>query len=243
MKFYKLVLVSLLSCCLLACGQEKEENNLVVATSADNPPYELITEGKIVGLDIDIINAIAERLNRKLVLKNLDFHGLLASLGTNNVDAVIAGLSVTPQRLEIVDFTEIYTSANVALLYRKGDNITKEQDLADKIVGAQLGTIWQQIADDFKVNFNSKVHLLATNLMLVQELKSKSVDALILEEAQAKQFAANYPEFAYFSLKDKSSEFAIALPKNSDLKNQINEVIRAMREDGTLDKIKKKWLE
>src|SRR5262249_5918066 len=154
---------------------------------------------------------------------------------------VIAGLSVTPERKKNIDFSDVYTSATVAMLYRTKD--INPTDLSGKIIGAQLGTTWNQIAKDLADKYQGKVHTLANNLMLVEELKSKAIDALILEEAQVKQFITNNPELGSIILEDFSSEFAIAFPQGSSLRTPVNNAIKALEDDGTLDAIRKKWLE
>lgn len=244
MNFAKVFLYSFLSLFLLAgCNDNKKNDEIIVGTSADNPPYEFIKDGKIVGMDIDVVNAIGKYIGKKIVIKNLDFHGLLAALTSKNVDLVVAGLSITPARKARVDFSTPYTTATVAVLYRTADALSETNDLKDRHVGAQLGTIWGQIAQDFSGKLHTKVHSLSNNLMLIEELKSKAVDAVILEEAQAKKFIANNSTFSYFLLEDFSSEFAIALPAGSLLKPTIDNAIRRLDEDGVLAEIRKKWLE
>ena len=244
MNLAKILLSGFLSLFLLCgCNDDKNQDDLVVGTSADNPPYEFIKDGKIVGMDIDIANAVGKYIGKKVVIKNLDFHGLLAALTSKNVDAVIAGLSITPARKSRVDFSVPYTAATVAVLYRTEDALSKIDDLKNLHIGAQLGTLWGQIAQDFSGKLHTKIHSLSNNLMLVEELKSKAVSAVILEEAQAKKFVANNPSLSYFLLEDFSSEFAIALPSGSLLKASIDNAIRRLGEDGVLEEIRKKWLQ
>jgi ABC-type amino acid transport substrate-binding protein len=236
-----LTLLIILSCFLSSCSEDQDPNTWIVGTSADNPPYEFLQDGQVVGFDIDFVNALAQHLGRNVVIKNMEFHSLLAGLANGSLTMVVAGLSVTPERLKRVDFSMNYTSGRIAVLYRKEDNLNKKEDLKDKNIGAQLGTIWSLIAHDLssKVHFNFK--LLASNLMLVEELKSKRFDAIILEEIQADKFIEKYPNFAKFRLEGFGSSFAIALPKQSNLKKNLNNAIKALQRDGTMDKLYKKW--
>lgn len=226
---------------LLGCEQ-KLKDTITVATSADNPPYEFIQNNQIVGLDIDVVNAIADNLGKKLIIKNLDFPGLLPSLTGGKADLVIAGLSVTTERLAKVDFSEIYTAAKIAVLYRKQDNLKDQSSLAYKNIGAQLGTIWGEIARELAGKYSAKVHFLSNNLMLVEELKSNVIDALILEAAQVNKFIIANPQLGSFVLENFSSEFAIAMPKNSPLKTDVDNAIRMLKQNGTINDINKKWL-
>lgn len=235
-------LLALLLAFILTGCEQKLENALVVATSADNPPYEFIQNNQIVGLDIDVINAIADNLGKKIVIKNLDFPGLLPALTSGKADLIIAGLSITPERSAKVDFSETYTAASVAVLYRKQDGLTDQTSLARKNIGAQLGTVWGEISKELAEKYNGKVHFLSNNLMLVEELKAGVIDALVLETAQAGKFIITNPQLDSFVLTDFFSEFAIAMPKNSLLKTDIDNAIRMLKQNGTIGDINKKWL-
>ncbi|WPY01370.1 Putative amino acid ABC transporter substrate-binding protein [Candidatus Trichorickettsia mobilis] len=243
MRLFQLSIISLLALILFGCGNPKDdENTLIVGTSADNPPYEYMKSNQIVGLDIEVIEEIAKHLGKKVKIENLDFNGLLAALSSDRVDLVIAGLSVTPERQAMVDFSDPYTSGSIAVLYRANDNFKDVTNLGNKVVGAQLGTIWSQFAQSVSIKHNAKVITLATNIALVEELKSKAVDAVILEQQQAINFMENNSELASFVIKSLTSDFAIALPKHSPLKVNIDGAIKALKEDGTIDKIMVKWL-
>jgi polar amino acid transport system substrate-binding protein len=235
--------ILMLSLLLLGCDQKKPEQTLTVATSADNPPYEFIRNGEIVGMDIDIINAIGERIGRKVTIKNLDFYGLIASLASKNVDLVIAALSITEERKNVVDFSNHYMISTVSVLYRAPDNFNHFNDLKNRIVGAQIGSTWESIAKQLSQDLNFKINSSVSNLMLVQELRANVVDAVILEEEQCKGFIHNYPALASFNMPEEfASKFAIALQKDSTLTNEINAAISELQASGKLDLIKRKWL-
>lgn len=241
MKFFKLIILTLSTLILTAC-ESKNGEEIVVGTSADNPPYEFIQDGKIVGMDIDVINAISNYIGKKVVIKNLDFHGLMAALTSNNIDLAIAALSVTPARKARVDFSDTYTSVTIAVLYRSGDVYEKIDDLREKHVGAQLGSTWGQFAQEVSNKLHIKIHSLANNLLLVEELRSKKLDAVLLEEAQAKNFIANDSNLTYFLVEKASSNCAIAFPRNSLLKDSVNNAIKVLEDNGTFEQIRKKWL-
>jgi len=237
----KLCFIGLLSLLLLTnCGKESHDaNTLIVATSADNPSYEFIDKGQISGFDIDLINAIAKKMDKKIIIKNLDFPTLFAALSTKNVDLIIAGLSITAERKANVGFSDIYNVTKIALLFRK--NEANATDLHGKIIGAQLGSSWEQTAKELAAKYDVKVHSLANNLMLVEELKSKAIDAVVLEEAQVLKFTENNPELDSIILEEFSSEFAIAFSLDSPLIEQINKALKSLEEDGTLLTLRKKW--
>lgn len=224
-----------------ACFDNKDDNIWVVGTSADNPPYEFMQNGKMVGFDIDLIMEIGKRLDKTIEFKNMEFPSLLAALASNNADLIIAGLSVTEDRLKRVEFSTPYIHAKVAILYNGNDKFSKPKDLKNKEVGAQLGSTWSIIAQDLSSVNNFNIHVLSNNLMLIEDLKSKRLDAVVLEEAQADKFIEIYPNFAKFTVADSNSSFAIAMPKNSTNKKIIDHTIKALRNNGTIRILSKKW--
>lgn len=241
MKIFRYLLPVILLFILSACSGHFEDE-IVVVTTPDNPPYSFIENGQIVGLDIDIINAIAYHLGKKAVIKTVGFHKLFGEVATKRVDMAIAGLSITPERLLRVDFSDTYTSATVAVLFKKDSHITQEKELRNKMIGATLGTVLGQVAQDLAIRLDARVRTVRDNNILVKELASGIVDVAILEEAQAQAFSNLYPHLSYFLLKDLSSDFAIALPKNSPLKVSIDNAFRVLEAEGIIDNIREKWI-
>lgn len=241
MNKFKILLAALLSSILVTGCSDNKENVLLVATSADNPPYEHMREGEIVGFDVDLIHAIAKELGREVEFKNTEFNGIIASLASGNVDMAIAAMSVTDKRKEKVDFSIPYTNANIAVLFRKESNLKSEQDLTKgMMVGSQLGTIWSLISYEMSMKNGFNTQALANNLMLVEELKNGRIDAVIMEEFQVKKFTEKYSELASFSTRQESA-FAIALPKGSKLTNSVNNAIEILQKNGTINELAKKW--
>ncbi|KJV55632.1 bacterial extracellular solute-binding s, 3 family protein [Orientia chuto str. Dubai] len=223
-------------------NQQVRSDVLLVGTAADNPPYEFFKNDEIVGLDIDIIKLIGKDLGKKIVIKNLDFPGLLLALSSKQLDLVIAGLSKSNQREEHVDFSNVYLMSKVAVLFRANSNFSNCQDIQNKTIGAQLGTTWQKIAEDInKDSDNTKLRFLDNNLILVEELKSQIIDAVILEDIQAARFVADNPKLKKFVIDDYISEFVIASSKKSDLIPEINKSILKLQNNGVITELKQKW--
>lgn len=225
---------------LSACGSKKDDDNWIVATSADNPPYEYMERGQIKGFDIDLIKEIGKRFDKNIIFKNTDFHGLLAALGSNNVDLVIAGMTPTEERTNKVDFSEAYIETKIAFLVKKDDNISSLVDLKGKKIGSQLGTIWSNIAGELAKEYHFKNKTLANNLILVEELKLGRIDAVMMEQVQVQRLMSKSDIFSSFEI-ENISEFAIAMPKDSPLKEQINKAIKEMEADGTMQALQAKW--
>lgn len=246
----KKLLCSILLLCnammITSCSKEETTDHLkdaiIVATSADNPVYEFIQDGKVVGMDIDIINAIGQVLGKKIIIKNIDFPGLFPALSSGNVDLVIAAISVTEERNKYFDFSDTYASSHLGLLY-KDDNIKSLSDIANKTIGAQLGSTWEQAANDLaKTMSGLLVRSLANNLVLVEELKHGTIDAVVAEDIQLNKFMQNNPGLKRMELPEYVSTFAIVGKKDSPLIEHVNQAIIKLRNDGTLDKIKRHWI-
>ena len=131
----------------------------------------------------------------------MDLHGLLPSISSKKIDLAIAAISITPERMQSVTFSIPYAKSNITVLFRKTDDFKSTDDLKSKIIGAALGTTWYIIASEISEKQNGRVVTLASNLMLVQELINKKIDAVIFEDMQVKKFIEKHPELASFDLK------------------------------------------
>lgn len=221
---------------------ESKHDTLIVGISPDNPPYELVQNEQVIGFDVDLIYEIAKLLNKNVEIKIFDFNGLLAALSTNNVDLVISGLSKTPKREESFLFSQVYSKSDVAVLYRKSEDFSSLEDLTRKIIGVQLGTTWESFAVEMAEQFNWELISLNNNLPLVEELKSRAVDAVILERVQAKNFADKDLNLDFFVLDDFASSFSIAIAKNNqELLKEVNMAIEKLKAIGKIDEIANKW--
>lgn len=237
---------------LSACGNggqadEPEASNevLVMGTSADYPPFEYIETGEsqeIIGFDIDLAKAIGEELGYEVVVKDMDFNGLIPAINTGKVDFVMAGMTPTPERKENVDFSEIYYTANHMIVSTKGSNIQSLENLKGKKVGVQLGSIQEgkaeEIAKEVEITIESRNRIPE----LIQELKIGRFDVVIIEDIVAKGFIEKDTELTGFTLPDvDEAGSAVAFPKGSELTSEFNNVIKEMKANGELETLVQKW--
>lgn len=244
MKMKNLLLALICLFALSSCDNKAaDENTLTVAISADNPPYEFIQDGKIVGLDVDIIEALGKAMGKKVIIKNLDFPGLFPALSSKNVDCVISAISVTEARKEHFDFTDIYASSPMSMIVKSADGITAIADLKGKTIGVQLGTTWEieakKIADEMP---GTLVRSLSNNLVLIEELKSGSVDAVLLEKMQVIKFIKNNPSLGFFDPPNLKSDFAIVINKGSTLLPELNKAIKELQDSAKFEELINRWL-
>ncbi|MFC0188341.1 ABC transporter substrate-binding protein/permease [Fictibacillus aquaticus] len=228
-----------------ASAKEKHNKTLVMGTSADYAPYEYIDTAKsneIIGFDIDLARHIADELGYNLVIKDMDFNGLIPALDSGRVDFVMAGMTPNKERKEKVDFTKVYYSAQ-QLIVTKDENIKSIEDLKGKKLGVQLGSIQEKEAIKIKKKVkNVKVEKRNKIPDLVQELQTKRIDAAIIEDGVAVEYLNQNSKLKAFVIPDTGSAgSAVALPKGSDLTEKFNSEIDKMKENGELDKYVKKW--
>lgn len=225
---------------------EGEKITLVMGTSADYPPYEFIDTAvseDIIGFDVDIANYIAEQLGFELEVRDMDFNGLIAALSNDRVDFVLAGMTPTPDRLENADFSEIYYAAEQMIISKADSGITSLEDLQGKKLGVQLGSIQVDLANEIAEEIGD-VEVLERNKItdLVQELKSNRIDAAIIEDKVAEgHLTANQDLVSFIIEEEEEAGSAIAFPKGSEYKDQFNEVLNEMFENGEMDKLIMKW--
>lgn len=220
--------------------QIKEAGQLVLGTSADYPPYEFhkMVDGEdtIVGFDIMIAQKIADEMGVELVIKDMAFDGLIAALQGGKVDIVIAGMSATPEREEVVDFSDQYYFEKQTLLIKKdmADTYTTIESMEGVKIGAQTATIQEALAQEKMPN--SPLTSLQDITALVLELKTGKVEGVVLVQPVAKGYIAQNPELAIADVDLGQSDGAsIAVEEGSDLVTPVNEVLAKIIESGELD--------
>lgn len=221
----------------------KDKGVLVLGTSADYAPYEfhVLNNGKdeIVGFDIQIAKAVAENLGVELKIIDMNFDGLLTALNSNQVDIVMAGMTPTPERMEAIDFSDIYYNAKQGVVIRSEDKdiYTSIDSLSNKKIAAQKSSLQEGIAKEQLPS--SKLFSLTKIPNIVLELKGKNVEAAIMELPVAEGYVAQYPELmiSNIEVKDETGGSAIAVKKgSSSLTAALNDVITNLKSDGSIDK-------
>ena len=226
------------------------KGKLVMATSADYPPYEFFEtergEGEPVGFDIDIAKYITEKLGYELEIQDMDFNGIIPALQAGRADFAMAGMTPTAEREENVDFSSIYYDAKNTIVANAGSGLTSYEDLAGKTVGVQLGSIQENEAKE-KAEEIGNITLEPRNKIseLIQEMKAGRIDAAIIEDTVAAGYIANNPDLEFTTLDEgaEASGSAIAFPKGSELREEFEAVLQEMKDNGTLEALITKWFE
>lgn len=147
-----------------------------MGTSADYPPFEYVDSAKgeeIIGFDVDLAKAIAEKLGYEIQVKDMDFNGLIPALETSQVDFVLAGMTPTEERKENVDFSDVYYTASHMIVSKKGSGIESLEDLDGKTIGVQLASIQADKAEEIA----ETVDMTVENRNRIPELFRKSWQA------------------------------------------------------------------
>jgi arginine/lysine/histidine transporter system substrate-binding protein len=224
--------------------QIQDKGELVIATTADYPPYEwhLVKNGKdeIVGFDIDIANEIATELGVELIVKDMDFDGLIPALSTGKVDLVIAGMNPTPERAESVDFTDIYVTTKDVVLIRKedGEKYTSPESLNDAKWATQKSTIQEDfLKEAYADNYLQSVGKWGTAIL---SLNTGKVDAILMVETVANQYAKENDNLmvANLDIASEANEAAIAVQKgNEAFLETVNGILNDLQEAGKVDEL------
>ena len=218
-----------------------EAGKLTMATNAAFPPYEMTTDaGDFEGIDIETAQAIADKLGLELQIDDMDFDAALLSVQQGKADIVMAGVTVTDERKAVMDFSDSYATGIQSIIVPEGSDITSPDDLAGKKIGTQRGTTgYIYCSDDFG---DDSVVAYDDGLTAVQALNNGQVDAVVIDNAPAKEFIAANPGLKILDTSYAEEDYAIGMAKNSPLEDAVNSVLEELKADGTLQAIVDKYI-
>ncbi|HDS29047.1 MAG TPA: transporter substrate-binding domain-containing protein, partial [Candidatus Acetothermia bacterium] len=190
MKRWSLLLLSLVMVVAVVgvTGCQSKDDKLVVGTSADYEPFEYIAEdGSYTGFDIELMEEIAKRLDMEIEWQDIAFDGLIGSLQSDKIDAIIAAMSATPERAEQVDFTEPYFIGADAIIVAEGSGIpiSRNEDMSGYRVGVQTGTIQEEWVDS---NIDAEVLRYERAEQAIMDLRSGRIDVVAMDYYAADAF-------------------------------------------------------
>lgn len=247
-KFIKLssiVLALVMSVCVFAgCSSNEAEksNVLTMATSADFPPYEYYENDEIVGIDIDIMNAVCEKIGMELEPQDMSFDSVIGAAQTGKTDIAMSGITITEDRKNMVDFTIPYTSTAQSIIVVAGGEISAKADLEGKKIGVQINTTGDtQVTEEFG---DDAVDRFQNGALAVESLKNGKVDCVVIDGEVAKALVEANEGLEIIADAYSIEEYAIALKKgNTELLDKINAALEQLLEDGTIDTIMDKYIE
>ncbi len=241
------VLAATLCATLFAgCGNNNEKKTLIMATEAGFAPYEYMVGEDVVGIDVDIAKAIAKEMGMELEIKDMSFDGALLAVQNGTVDFAAAGISVTPDRQEKMDFTIEYAISKQVVVVKKGDtSITKEDDLTQKIVGGQSGTTAQLVYGDPENSVVPKEFKdYPKYSQAATELKNGAIDCIVMDELPAQLLVAKNEGLEIANAELFTDKYGMAIKKgNTELKAAMDAALQKLIDDGSIDTWTKKHSE
>ena len=228
-----------------AASEALSDGVLTVGTNAEFPPFEYVDDnGEPDGFDIALIKAVGEKLGVTVEVENMEFASLISSIGSK-IDVAIAGMTVTDERKESVDFSDSYYEAVQYVILPEGSEIATADDLKNKAIGVQLGTTGDFIASDIE---GATVSQYNKAVDAVNDLINGRVDCVIIDKNPALVFEGKFEgqitavDGAQFDFEPE--QYAIAMPKgDAALVEQVNKALEEIKADGTFDELVKTYIE
>ncbi|MBP3464646.1 MAG: transporter substrate-binding domain-containing protein [Angelakisella sp.] len=249
-KLFAVLLSAMLLLAMAACGEQSQTPDdtqepavLHMATEGTFPPYEYYDNGQLVGIDIEVAGAIAEKLGMKLETTDIAFDSIIPGVQAGKYDIGMAGVTVSEDRLQQVNFSDSYATGVQVVIVKEGGKVQSLDDMADAIIGTQSGTTGfiyasSDFGDDHVKSFTKTTDA-------VEALKNGQVDCVLLDNAPAEALVDANPDAGLSILETAYTveDYAIAINKeNTDLQAKINAALAELVADGTLQSIIDKYI-
>ncbi|MDE6456342.1 MAG: transporter substrate-binding domain-containing protein [Dysosmobacter sp.] len=225
-----------------------EEGKLHMSTNAAFPPYEMTTDaGGFEGIDVEVAQAIAEKLGLELVIDDMGFDAALLAAQNGQSDIVMAGVTVNEERLAVMDFSDSYATGVQVVIVKEGSSIQTLDDLANaQMIGCQKATTGYIYCSDTPENGGyGEDHVTAyeTGALAVQALVNGQVDAVVIDNEPAKSFMAANEGLKILDTEFAVEDYAIGFAKgNTALLDAVNAAMAELKADGTFQDIVDKYI-
>ena len=232
------------------CGKKTDDNELnlvepgklIMSTNAAFPPYEMTDDnGKFIGIDVEVAEAIAKKLGLELVIDNMEFTAALEAAQKGKADMVMAGVTVDEDRLMVMDFSDSYAKGVQVVIVPENSSITKLEDLEGKKIGTQMGTTgYIYCSDDYG---EESVVAYDNGITAVQALLKGQIDCVVIDNAPAQAFVKENAGLKILDTEYAVEDYAIGFAKgNTALKEAVNKALAELIADGTVQKIVDKYI-
>jgi ABC-type amino acid transport substrate-binding protein len=220
------------------------QGKITVASNIAYPPFEFSPKGKPKGFDIDLMNEIARRAGFEVRYENVQFDSILRGLDADLFDASISAMSITTEREKQLDFSDPYFNADQALLVESDSKIKAIEDLSEATVGVQAGSTGQLKGEDLhEAGQVGEVRPYRTIAEAFSDLRAGKIDGVIYDlSAVHRKVTENEGKIRYVDSIPTGEQYGIAFPKDSVLVEPVNQALAEMKEDGTYEKLYKKWI-
>ena len=240
MNYRRHLLLTTMALAALGTGAAHAADVLRVGTDATFPPMEFTENGKRTGFDVDLVEAIAKKLGRRLEWVDIDFKGLIPGLMSHRFDMAVSAIYITGERQKVVDFTEPYYAGGLVAMVKDGSSIQKLSDLDGKKVTVQVGTK----SVGFLQEHYPKVQRVEVekNQEMFNLVDIGRADAAVTGKPAAYQYVRTRPGLKVLPEQLTTEEYGMALRKDEpELTKAVNKAIEQLKADGTYAAIVKKW--
>ena len=249
-KFLSLVLSIVMILGLVACGQSaattttsaEGTTKLVMCTNAEFPPYEFKDGGEFKGIDVECAKLIGEKIGAEVEILDIAFDSLIPTVMSGKADFAMAGMTVTEDRKQNVDFSHTYQKAVQTIVVPVDSTIQSIDDMYGKKIGVQTGTTGDiYCSGDFGEEAMERYSKIIDGF---QAMKSGKIDAIVVDDQVAKAIVEqDTASFKILETAYAEEDYAIAVKKgNADLLNKINSAIDEMKSNGQLKAIVDKYI-
>jgi len=229
---------------LAACSKTEEKNEIVFGTNAEFPPFEFVTAkgviGEFDGIDIAIADQIAKDNGMTAKISNMEFDSLLIALENGQIDAAIAGMTITAERLESVNFSIPYYTATQVMIVKEGSDITKAADMEGKNIAVIQGYTGEICVSDMGYEYTS----FKKGTDAIMELVNGKADVVVIDSATAVKYVSDNEGLVVVEDAEAfaSEEYGIAVAKdNTELLEKINASVQKMLDEGTVAELGDKY--
>ena len=228
----KIILLCL--CLITLCGCGKNKNELVMVTEAGFAPFEYYENNDIVGVDVEVAKEIANRMGKKLVIKDVAFDSIINEVKSGKADIGAAGISYTEERSKQVDFSNDYFTSKIVVIVKDNENEADFKDLNNKTIAVQLGsTADTYVTNNYK---NSTITRQKKYLTAIEDLKNDKVECVVMDELPAKEILEKNSNLKILSNVLSTENYGMVVKKNNkELMNVVNEVIEELKSSGKID--------
>ena len=247
------IALAMLTAAVYACGSDTdgltvEKGVLIMATNAEFPPYEYHEGGRIVGIDAEIAAAIADKLGLELRIEDIEFDSVIPSIETGKYDMAMAGLTVTDERKEQVNFTVSYATGVQVIIVQEGSSVTDVDDLfedgAFHTIGVQLATTGDLYSTwDLEDEGLAAIERYNKGADAIMALNTGKIDCVIIDNEPAKFFVRQNPGLVILDTEFAVEDYAIGINKNNtELLEKVDTALRELIADGTVQRIIDKYI-
>lgn len=251
-KILSIIMALALVFALAACGNAGTASDanadadaakkLVMGTNASFPPYEFVDDNNnIVGIDAEIAQAVAEKMGYTLEIKDMEFDSLITAVQSGAIDFALAGMTVTDERKESVNFSDTYATGIQVIIVPEKSAIAKVDDLSGKTIGVQAGTTGDiYCTDDFG---QDKVKQYKNGAEAIAALKNGQVDCVVIDNEPAKNYVKANEGLKILETEYAVEDYAAAISKeNAELLENFNNALKALKDEGKVDEIINKYI-